>query len=149
MPNGLMPCTRITVYPQIIKSNFNSGNCSCFFFGRVLPRLVEAKGGEQAEPTTTQDVAGNDCTEERFEKHHSKTTGRHSSRRAFLAGDLSTFETFASSSAGFPAVRRTYATTMKPLMLQIRTRSGLSTRFGAARGHHVDITYRCITGVAR
>src|SRR5262245_42872506 len=100
------------------------------------------EGWRQVEPTASRDVARNGCSEGNSRRHHSKSTGRHSSRRTFFAGGSIHPARLRKAQAqvfgGSPHLRYDNETACAPHSY----RSGRSTRFGAARGHHVDSTCR-------
>ena len=133
-----------------IPANTSNRILSWQLSGCLFGRMRSAGRGEewrQVEPTASQDVAWNGCTEGNSRRHHSKSTGRHSSRRTFFSGGSIHPARLRKAQAqvfrGSPHLRYDNETACAPYSY----RSSHSTRLSTARRHHVDSTCRCVPGI--
>ena len=111
--------------------------------------LVEAKGGGKSSRRTLKTLLGMIVRKAIREGIIPSPPDVIPLAAHFSRADLSALRDFAKLKHRFSAVRRTYAYDNEAAYAPHSYRSGHSTHFSAARGHHVDGTCRCVTGIAR
>ena len=111
--------------------------------------LVEANGGEKSSRRRLDTLLGMVVRKAIWEGIIPSPPDVIHLAAHFSRADFPPCRDFAKLKRKFSAVRRTYATTMKPLVLHILTNQGPAHVSVRIRGHHVDSTCRCLTRFAR